>query len=287
MDKEKSQRIKLIVSASVLLVLIIGVAIRMIVYSKVGEKKMPYSVSKIIVISTANKYEKEKSAEETEEKAEETAEENTEEQNEEAEVQEENQEEEATEEQSAETPLWEFDVVQTNDIYISIAKNEANIKKNEKIKSVAIKNISIDEKPAKGNMQAYMPNSVEGEKFVYKKDYEVNNSLTYRAAEEGNFKDLQIYEDGGIIAISIANVGFDTLSSNDEEINYNGKLLEKLGLKDEDLKSKVSFDLIIELDDGKEYCARISVDMDCKDLVENGTSTKEITDFSNIVYKRK
>ena len=60
MDREKSQRIKLIVSASVLLVLIIAVVIRMIIYQKVGEKKMPYSVSKIIVISTANKYENDK-----------------------------------------------------------------------------------------------------------------------------------------------------------------------------------------------------------------------------------
>lgn len=277
MDREKSQRIKLIISASVIFVIIIAVAIRMIVYQKVGEKKMPYSVSKIIVVSTANKYEKEESEEKSEEQPAETPEENGEE----------GESEEAPEEQVEETPLWNFDVVQTNDIYISIDRNEDNIKKNEKIKSVTIKNISVDEKPDKGNMQAYMPNSIDGERYIYKKEYQVNNSLTYRAATESNFKNLQIHEDGGIIGISIANNGFETLSSNDEEINYNGKLLGKLGLKDEELKCKVSFDLSIELDDGKEYVARISVDLDCKDLIENGTSTKEITDFSNVVYKRK
>lgn len=291
MDREKSQRIKLIVAASVMLVLIIGVVIRMIIYQKVGEKKMPYNVSKIIVVSTANKCDKQEleDNQKSEEDSKENAEENTESSGEEQQQVEENEAEETVEtsEESAEPALWDFDIVQTNDIYISIDKNEANIRKNEKIKSISIKNISVDEKPCKGVLKYFMPNSLEGEKYSYRRDYLVNNSLTYRAAAEGNFKNLQIQENGGIIGISIANIDLGRYTSNEDEINYNGTLLNTLGLKDEDLKCKISFDLIIELDDGKEYYGRIPLDINCEGLVEEGTSNQEITDFSNVVFKRK
>ena len=51
-------------------------------------------------------------------------------------------------------------------------------------------------------------------------------------------------------------------------------------------KSKNSFDLIIELDDGKKYSGNVEINFDCNGLIENGKSQTEITDFSNIIFKR-
>ena len=63
-------------------------------------------------------------------------------------------------------------------------------------------------------------------------------------------------------------------------------MLSKLGIKDEDVKSKVSFDVIIELEDGKKYSGNVTLDINCDKLVENGMTKNEITDFSNVIFKR-
>ena len=63
-------------------------------------------------------------------------------------------------------------------------------------------------------------------------------------------------------------------------------MISKLGMNDEQVKSKISFDLIIELDDGKKYSGNVEINFDCNGLIENGKSQTEITDFSNIIFKR-
>ena len=132
-----------------------------------------------------------------------------------------------------------------------------------------------------------MPSSLDGEKYKYTDDYIVSQSLTYRGAEESNYKTLQISKNGGNIGISFANKELGTYSSGeDTEITYNGTMLSKLGIANENVKSKVSFDLVIELDDGKKYSGSVEIDLSCDGLVENGTTQTEITDFSNVVFKR-
>ena len=56
-----------------------------------------------------------------------------------------------------------------------------------------------------------------------------------------------------------------------------------------DSVSKVSsYDryIIILKDNGRAYVGRIETDVNCEGLVENGTSQIDITDFSNVVFKR-
>ncbi len=275
MDRKKIQRIKLIVAIVVVMVIAIIVVARIIKYQKEGEKNMPYSISKIIVVSTANKYEKNEA--EGNKSEEDQPGENSGNQ----ESQNENQNE------SQNNSIWKFDLIQNNDIYISIEKNEENIKNDEKIKSVSIENIQISQSPLKGTLKAYMPNSLDGDKYKYTNDYIVSESLTYRSADESNFKYLVISNNGGTIGISFANTELGTYSSGDDtEITYNGTMLSKVGITNEDVKSKVSFDLIIELDDGKKYSGRIDIDINCDGLVENGKTQIELTDFSNVVFKR-
>lgn len=249
MDNKRIQTIKLMIAIFVILVLATIVVARILKYQKEGEKNMPFNLSKIIIVSKA--------------------------------IKDENQPVEQNE------SIWNCNIIQTNDIYISIKDNKNTSKNNEKIKNVTIQDIQILEAPSIGNLKTYMPSSIDGERYKYTDEYIISNSLTYRGAEKGDYKTLQIAKNGGNITISFANKDIGTYSSGeDTEITYNGTMLSKLGITDENVKSKVAFNLIIELDDGKKYSGRVELDLSCDGLVENGTTQTEITDFSNVIFKR-
>ena len=249
MVNKKVQRIKLIVAVLVVITAAILIGIRIHIYNKIGEKNMPFQVSEIIIVSTARRYE-----------------------GEEAEPIEDN------------GSLWNFQVVQNNDMYIEI-KN--NAKETEKIKNIKISNIEITQAPNKGAIKVFMPNSIDGARYTYTDEYEVKDSLTYKGSEENSYKDLHINRNGGKLSISFANRDLGQYSSGeDTEVTYDGKMLSKMGYTDEDLKFKLAFDITIELEDGKAYIGRIETEVNCEGLVENGTTQIDIKDFSNVVFKR-
>lgn len=251
MVNKKVQKIKLLIAAIVVLIAAILVCVRISIYEKEGEKNMPFNVSKIIIISTAQKDETSVNVEQTQ------------------------------------NILGDFNIIQNNDIYISIEKDEKNAKKDESIKNITIENIEILTAPQKGTLKAYMPNSLEGSKYNYSDDYLVSQSLTYRGADQNNYQNLQINKNGGNIAFSLANKELGTYVSGEAtEVTYNGTMLSNLALTNEDVKSKIAFNLVIELDDGKKYSGRVELDLNCEGLVETGTTQIEITDFSNVVFKR-
>ena len=101
MDKDKVQKLKFIIAIFIIVLVIAFVAFRIIKYQTEGEKNMPFNLSKIIVVSTAQK-------------------------------------EDITQE-NGQNNLWNFNIIQTNDVYISIERNKNNTKKDEKIKNIYIK----------------------------------------------------------------------------------------------------------------------------------------------------
>ena len=249
MVNKKVQRIKLIVAILVVVIAAVLIGIRIHIYNKTGEKNMPFQVSEIIIVSTARKYEGEEAT--------------------------------PIEDNGS---IWNFQVVQNNDMYIEI-KN--NAKETEKIKNIKISNIEITQAPNKGAIKAFMPNSVDGSRYTYTDEYEVKDSLTYRGSEENSYKDLHINRNGGKLSISFANKDLGQYSSGaDTEVTYDGKMLAKMGYTDEDLKFKLAFDITIELEDGRAYVGRIETAVNCDGLVENGTTQIDIKDFSNVVFKR-
>ena len=249
MDKDRIQKLKFIIAIFIIVLVVAFVIFRIIKYQTEGEKNMPFNLSKIIVVSTAQK--------------------------------------EDISQENEQNNIWNFNIIQTNDVYISIERNKNNTKKDEKIKNISINNIEVTESPAVGVLKPYMPNSLEGENYKYSDEYVVNDSLTYRASDKTDDKNLQIGQNGGSVAISFANKQVGTYSSADDtEITYDGTMLSKIGITNEQVKSKVAFDLIIELDDGKKYSGRVELDLNCDNLIENGKSQIEITDFSNIIFKR-
>ena len=59
-----------------------------------------------------------------------------------------------------------------------------------------------------------------------------------------------------------------------------------VSIAEDDLKATLSFRITIALESGKEYQANVSLDMPIEGVVENGTSSREITDLSDVVFKR-
>ena len=238
--------IKMITAISVLLIVIIAVIMIVIQYQVEGEKNMPYQLSKITIISTAE------------------GEQNT--------------------ENVEETAKWNLTVNQNNDVYFFIDKKTS--KDDEFIEAVAIENINIIKKPVKGIVKTYMPSSVEGRTFLYDDSYRVEEKLEYKGGKTSNPKTLEIGSQGGSVVLRFSNTKIGNFISNEDiEVKHDGTLITKVGTNEEEIKFQVNFDFIIQIN-GIKYKANISLNFPCNNLCEVGTTTKEITDMSNIVFKR-
>jgi hypothetical protein len=179
---------------------------------------------------------------------------------------------------------WAFDINQNNDIYIYIEKNK-NYTKQEVIKSIAIENIKVQKEKELGTINFYRPNTLEEGSTFKNAEENLINELEYKGALETNLKNLEISNQGGLIVFRYANDNVAEYISDEEEINHN-ELLKKANVTEEDLKATLTFDLIIKLESGKEYKANVELDMPVQGIVENGTSSQEITDLKNIIFKR-
>ncbi len=246
MDKEKSkQMIKFCVSVVIFAIIILLVVITMIRYEVEGDKNMPFNLSKIIIVSTA----------------------------------------EGTETEGKKK--WNFDIFQNNDVYIYIDKNENYSGDEKTIKSVKIENINITTPAKKGEVKVYMPNSVEGRIFSNEEEYLVEGKLEYKGASESNSKTLEIGSNGGNLIIRFSNTGLGKYSSDsDKEIIHDGTLLKKIKVSNEEIKFDVLFDLVITVDNCS-YRANIPLQLPCGDITEEGTSSMEKTDMSDVIFKRE
>ena len=178
---------------------------------------------------------------------------------------------------------WSFNVHQANDIYLYIDKNE-NYDKTEVIQSVNIDNIQVEADNTE-NIKLYKPDAQE-EKVIFKyKDEDIVENIEYTGDIESDLKNLEISNQGGIVAFRCSNNDVANYKSNDEEINHND-LLKKCNIANENLQIKLSFHLTIKLESGKEYQAEIKLELPTGNVVENGNASTEITDLDNIIFKR-
>ena len=136
------------------------------------------------------------------------------------------------------------------------------------------------------NVNIYKPDSQE-EKVIFKnKEENKVQNLEYLGDLESNLKQLKISNQGGVIAFRVSNDNLTKYTTNDDEVNHS-ELLKKAGITEETLKEKISFDLKINLESGKEYKTTLTIDLPVEGVVENGTASKEITDLEDIVFKRE
>ena len=266
------QRIKFWLIIFLIAVAIAFAGFTVLKYQVEGEKKVPFQIGKIIVISSATTTEKDTVNEEAQQQAEGEAPQDGNTQSQQPVEPEENY-------------VWNEKVVQTNDVYIYLDKN-SDYKGEQAIKKVRIENIKILENVKIGKIQVYMPNSLNDGLYKYVNDYLVSTTLTYTGSNADNKKALQINNQGGCVCISFANMGLDNYRSNDEqELPQGGTILEKLNITNEDLKFKVSFDLVIEVQD-KTYKTTVTLDMPIDGVVNQKETYTTIENFEKNIYKR-
>ena len=184
-----------------------------------------------------------------------------------------------------ETNRWNLQVNQNNDIYIYIAKNE-NYKKTQTIKSVTINNFNIKVAPGEGNITIYKP-SVNEVSIFKNLDENIAQEIVINGDTSTDIQNLKISNQGGIVAFRCANNNLGTyISNDDEEINYKN-LLGKMNINEESLRTKITFDMAIELNSGTKFKAEsIEVEIPIDDITKEGTTSLEITNLDSIIFKR-
>lgn len=179
---------------------------------------------------------------------------------------------------------WNLLVSENNDIYIYLEKN-SKYNKTEIIESIDINNIIINKNNTKGEANCYRPIKDENTMFNNLEENKITQ-ITYTGDLESNIKEQKISNQGGIVAFRYGISNLANYISNDaQEIDYS-KLLQLTNISEEDIKTAISFDIIINLTTGKKYQSNINIDIPAKEVIEKGTNGIEITDLSNLVFKR-
>lgn len=180
--------------------------------------------------------------------------------------------------------MWALDINQNNDIYIYIEKNES-YGRTEIIDQIKLDNFQIKRNTEIGELNIYQPSEETGEIFV---NTENNRKLeiVYKGELESNIKKKQISNQGGLVVFRCANDKVGEYISNEvEEVNYS-TLLAGTGVTNEQLQATITFDITIELISKRTYKATVTLELPVGDIVNNQNTSLEITDLSNIVFKR-
>ena len=229
------------------LILTISIVVFIIIkYSVEGEKNIPFNITKLTTISSAE-----------------------------------------TEELERNDNLYQANIIQKNDIYLAIEKNE-KYKKQDAIKKIIFNNYNVIEKGITGTIKIYRP-SLEEKKYIYTDNYEIKDSLEIFGDLNTNLKmeKMTIANQGGLLEFSIVldNIGKITYEEN-ESIISDGTLLTRLNLGTSDIKTIVTFDMIMELSSGKTFKTTIELELPVGDIDKEGVCTNENVNLDKLVFKR-
>lgn len=176
--------------------------------------------------------------------------------------------------------LWSGKLIQVNDIYIKIAKNP-NI--NGVLENVVIQNVEITN-PIKGNISLTRITKNEDTSNNY--IIENLNEYKFIGGQSTSLENLTVANQGGIIGLRAINVNLGTYNSNEEEINYDGRILNIENITNNEIKFKLKFDILIELKDGIKYKTSVELELPVENILENGVEIKEYNNIENLIYKR-
>ena len=240
---------KLILKSAYIIIIVLIIAVIALIilkYNIEGEKNMPFKLSNMIVISTA----------------------------------------EGANQKENKEYMWDAEIYQTNDIYLSIEKNK-NYKELEIIKSIEIENIKINKTPSVGEIKFYKVSGEDSNLFSYTEEYEIVNNVEYIGDINTDLKNFKISNQGGTLVIRVVNNTGKNFTSNEKEFKHDGSLLEKVGINCEQVKSTVSFDLVFNLESDISFKAQIELELPVGDIIKEGASSIEIKDIKNIIFKRE
>lgn len=180
--------------------------------------------------------------------------------------------------------IWNINVKQVNDLYVYIEKDGET---GETLKEVTIENFVVTKEPQKGELTIYRPTGDLQNLYTHSEQNYMGKSLTYTGAAIDDLKTLEIANNGGVLGlrISLDNLG-NFISNESTEITYDGKLLQNIGVSLEQIEFALSFDILIKTNSDVTYKGTISLNLPAEDIIENGSSNFEITNFDDIVFKR-
>lgn len=181
--------------------------------------------------------------------------------------------------------LWNIDITQTNDIFIYI---DADGKTRETIKEISLENFNIVNAPQKGNVKILRPTADLENLYANSVQDYLNDKIVYLGSRLDDMKSLEVANNGGVVGFRLALEDLGKFLSNDEsiEITYDGRLLSNLGISLDEIKLTLNFDIIITTSENISYKGTISLEMPASEIIEQGASKIEITDFSDIIFKR-
>lgn len=242
-NKKKIHRLFVII---IIIILVVIAGSLLLKYQVEGEQNMPFNLSRIMVISSAQGIQKENSEQK-----------------------------------------WDLELIQNNDIYFDLTKNK-NYHKTELIDKIIFDHFTIENAPQKGEL--VITKLVENEVGIkpITEEYLVKDSLEYVGNEHTDLANLQISNQGGLILLRFINQNLGTYTSNEEEeIKHDGTLLGKMGITNEEIKTKIAFDMTILLKSEKQYKANIKLVLPIGDVITQGTTNFEDTKLKEVVFKRQ
>ena len=228
---------------SALVIVILLVILVMLRYEVEGEQRLPYKLSKILIISTVDG-----------EKVEDG-------QN-----------------------LWNISLNQVNDFYIYI--NPETEEEEQSIKSITFDNFVVS-KGELGEAKIYRPTGELENLYNHSEQNYIGDKITYLGDRIDDLKNLQISNKGGVVGFRLAleNLG-NYVSNEDTEIVYDGSLLNKINITNDNIKTKLAFDISIQTNNNATYKGNVSLETPSGDLTLEGATNTEITNFDNVIFKR-
>lgn len=177
--------------------------------------------------------------------------------------------------------LWKGDLLQINDIYITISKNE-NLQNNI-LENVILENFELTY-PEKGNINfcRIIKNEDTSNNYII----ENLNQYKFIGGKSTSLEELTISNQGGNIGLRIINNDLGTYESNEEEINYDGRILNLENIKNDEIKFKIKFDILLEIFDGNRYKTNVELELPVGDILTNGVEVIEYESINNLIYKR-
>lgn len=240
MLKDLFKRIIIIILIAAIILFVTYVMLR---YNVEGEKNLPFSISKIFIVSTVDG-------------------------------------------QANDDPenYWNIDIEQVNDIYIYIDKT---IEDEQTIKEIKLENFTLNTKPNKGTIKLLRPTGDIENLYKYSQEDCFEKGITYTGGRIDELKSLEISNDGGMLGFRFSVCDLGKFISNEvDNISYDGTLLSGLGLNIDDIKFDVSFDIIITTSENINFKGTLNFNLPLENTIEDGTASKEILEFDDIVFKR-
>lgn len=246
MEENKKEAIKRAVAIFILILLIGIVGFIMIKYEIEGETNLPFKLSKIIIISTADAIEKD-------------------------------------EQTMSITQCNDlYLTIEKNENYIT----ESMIKKisieNIKIMSAPKKGKVNFYRPnnVEGVAYTYNDDLILDGKIIYYGDSQTSLKNLTISNQGGTISFRSCVQEIGEIAIDTESQEKEVGYSN------KGTLLKDAQIKVADIKYNLGFDIFIELVDGKIYKGYVNITLPVENVESNGVNGVEMVDLENVVFKR-